>query len=186
MSSYKLIPWSSELDLTEFYRSAAERGFVNNSSQQMLVDCFKKEKDWEVWLLYYNNIAVGSVAAHTLDILPNSVRICTRTCVFSNLLPRNHIRSIRYTCQEHQNVTAQFYIPQCIEWAGLDKDLYITSHPSDVGTQRLVHNIYCPSLVETGALERTCDIEYRGHLQTFWKLNIPVFLKQLNQRPRWN
>ena len=185
MYYYKLIPWSDELDLTEFYAIAQHKGFENNSSKKMLVDCFESEREKQTWIFYYNNIAAGSVAAHSLDILPNAYRICARTCVFTDLLPFHQLRGLRYTCQQHQNITAQFFIPQCIEWAGRDKDLYITSHPSSVGTQKLVHNIYCPALVKTGALERTCELEYRGHLQTFWKLNVDVFYEQLNQLPRW-
>ena len=186
MSSYNLVRWTPELDLTEFYKSAKHRGFVNNASQKMLVDTLTREERWAVWILYYNGQAVGSVGAHSLpEMGPEAYRICTRTCVFTNMLPFQQLRGLKYTCQQHQNITAQFFIPACIEWAGKDNTLYITSHPSDVGTQRLVHNIYCPALVETGALECTCELEYRGHLQTFWKLNVPVFTKQLNSLPRW-
>jgi len=182
---YSLVKWNPKLDLTEFYAEAERRGFVNNSSQKMLVDSLTKEREWCVWILYYNNKAVGSVGAHSLPELgPNAYRICTRTCVFTDLLPYHQLRALTYTIKQHQNITAQFFIPACIEWAK-DSDLYISSHPSDVGTQRLVHKIYCPALVETGALERTCELEYRGHLQTFWKLNVDVFYQQLNQLPRW-
>jgi hypothetical protein len=151
----------------------------------MLIDCFDSEREKQLWIFYYNKIAAGSVEAHSLDILPNAYRICARTCVFTDLLPFHQLRSLKYTCQQHQNITAQFFIPQCIEWAGRNKDLYITSHSSPTGTQKLVHNLYCPALVKTGALERTCELEYRGHVQTFWKLNVDVFDKQLNQLPRW-
>jgi len=182
---YSLVEWTPDLDLTEFYAEAELRGFVNNSSQQMLIDSLTKEREWCVWIFYYNNKAVGSVGAHSLPELgPNAYRICTRTCVFTDLLPYHQLRALTYTIKRHQNITAQFFIPVCIEWAK-DADLYISSHPSDVGTQRLVHKIYCPALVETGALERTCELEYRGHLQTFWKLNVDVFYEQLNQLPRW-
>jgi len=182
---YSLVKWAPDLDLTEFYAEAERRGFINNASQQMLVDSLTKEREWCVWILYYNNKAVGSVGAHSLPELgPNAYRICTRTCVFTDLLPYHQLRALTYTIKQHQNITAQFFIPACIEWAK-DSDLYISSHPSDVGTQRLVHKIYCPALVETGALERTCELEYRGHLQTFWKLNVDVFYQQLNQLPRW-
>ena len=182
---YSLVKWSPDLDLTEFYAEADRRGFVNNASRQMLIDSLTKEREWCVWILYYNNMAVGSVGAHSLPELgPNAYRICTRTCVFTDLLPYHQLRALTYTIKQHQNITAQFFIPACIEWAK-DADLYISSHPSDVGTQRLVHKIYCPALVETGALERTCELEYRGHLQTFWKLNVDVFNQQLNQLPRW-
>jgi hypothetical protein len=75
-------------------------------------------------------------------------------------------------------------MPVCIEWAG-NSDMYITSHPSEVGTQRLVHNIWAPSLEKTGVLTRAFEKEYRGQLQTFWKLNPEVFLDQLSKVKRW-
>lgn len=183
--SFKIIEWSSDLNLTSFYAEAEKRGFHNNASQKMLVDCFTNEKEKQVWILLYNNNPVGSVAAHSLDILPNAYRICARTCVFTDKLPFHQLRSLNYTCQQHQNITAQFFIPKCIEWAGKDKDMYITSHASEIGTQRLVHNIYCPALEKTGVLAKEMEIEYRGHLQTFWKINVDVFYHQLNLLPRW-
>jgi hypothetical protein len=48
-----------------------------------------------------------------------------------------------------------------------------------------VHNIYAPSLVKTKVLTKAFDKEYRGHIQTFWKLNPDEFLEQLNSYPRW-
>lgn len=177
---YKIIPWTPELDLADFYAEAARRGFVNNSSQQAMIDCFSKEREWCVWILYYNDQAVGSVAAHSID---EGYRICARTCVFSDMLPVNTIRT-RNQIATHQHYTAQFFMPACIEWVG-NKDMYITTHPSSVGTQRLVHTIWGPSLEKTGALTRAFDKEYRGHVQTFWKLNTSVFLEQLGKVERW-
>ena len=60
---------------------------------------------------------------------------------------------------------------ECIEWAG-NSNLYITSHKGDIGTQRLVHEIYCPALAKTGVLSLEQEITYRGHVQSFWKLNV--------------
>lgn len=179
---YKIIPWSPYLDLTEFYAEADRRGFVNNASQKAMIDCFRKEREWCVWILYYNDVAVGSVAAHSID---EGYRICARTCVFSDLLPLNTIRT-RNQIETHQHITAQFFMPACIEWAGNNSDMYITTHPSDVGTQRLVHNIWGPSLEKTGVLTRSFDKQYRGHLQTFWKLNTDVFLEQLGKVKKWH
>lgn len=183
---FNMIEWSEDLDLGEFYQEAAKRGFENNSNRNILFDCFKKERQKAVWMLYYNNKPVGSVAAHSLDILgENAFRICARTCVFTDMIPIDHVRTRRKTIQEHQNVTAQFYIPKCIEWAGKDADLYISTNESPVASQRLVHKIYCPALMETGAIESSQQIFYRGHEQTFWKLNPEVFLEQLDRFGRW-
>ena len=177
---YKVIPWSSELDLSAFYKEADKRGFVNNNSQQTMIDCFRNEKEWQVWILYYNDIAVGSVAAHSID---EGYRICARTCVLTDLIPTSTLRT-RNQIINHQHVTAQFLMPACIEWVG-NNDMYITSHPSEVGTQRLVHKIWGPALESTGALTRAFEKNYRGHVQTFWKLNKDVFLEQLNKVPKW-
>jgi hypothetical protein len=178
---YKIIPWSEDLDLEEFYKEAGARGFVNNSSQKAMVDCFRSEARWNVWILYYNNRAVGSVAAHTIGDL--GYRICARTCVLTNHLPKITLRTLNQI-KTHQHVTAQFFMPACIEWVG-DHDMYITSHASEVGTQRLVHNIWGPALESTGVLTRAFEHQYRGHKQTFWKVNKEVFLDQLSKVKRW-
>jgi hypothetical protein len=107
-------------------------------------------------------------------------RICARTCILSDLLPLNTLRT-RNQIITHQHVTAQYLMPACIEWAPPWEDLYITSHPSEVGTQRLVHTVWGPSLEKTGVLTRAFEREYRGHVQTFWKLNVKVFLDQLSK-----
>jgi hypothetical protein len=177
---YKIIPWSDDLDLTEFYAEASRRGFVNNSSQETMIDCFRNEHKWCVWILYYGDKAVGSVAAHSII---EGYRICARTCVLTNLLPTTTLRT-RNQIINHQHITAQFFMPACIEWVG-DNDMYITTHPSEVGTQRLVHTVWGPSLEKTGVLTRAFEREYRGHLQTFWKLNTNVFLTQLKENKKW-
>lgn len=180
---YKLVKWTPDLDLTEFYAECERRGFVNNANQKMLVNSISNEREWCVWVLYYNNKAVGTVGAHTLDMFPNAVRICVRTCAFTDMLPTPSLRT-RVGITSHQHVTAQFFMPVCIEWAG-DRDMYITSHDSDVGTQRLVHTVWGPTLEMTGVLSNAGAYDYRGHKQTFWKLNKQVFIEQLNREPRW-
>lgn len=182
---YKIIPWNESLDLTEFYSKALSKGFVNNSSQKMLVDCFNSEKEKQVWVLYFNNKPVGTVAAHSLNFLgENSYRICARTCVFSDELPLTSLRTLK-GITTHQNVTAQFFIPVCIEWAGPTKDLYISSNQSTEASQRLVHTIFCPALEKTENLTYAGDYVYRGHVQSFWKLNVEKFYNDLNKYGRW-
>jgi hypothetical protein len=184
---YKIVPWNKDLDLSNFYQDAEKRGFFNNASEKMLIGSFKNEKEKQVWILYYNDEPIGSVAAHSLDIFSdqNSYRIAARTCVFSDKLPLTSLRTPKQII-EHQHVTAQLLIPACIEWAGIDKNLYITSHPSPVGTQKLVHNIFCPLLERSGVLKKIVDKDYRGHVQTFWKLEPQLFLDQLNKFGRWS
>ena len=186
LKMYKLIPWNADMDLSDFYRRAEEKGYKNNNSQKSLVDCFDHEQEKQVWILYHNDTAVGSVAAHSFDEMgPNSYRICARTCVLTDQTPITHLRTVKKTIQQHQNITAQYYIPQCIGWAGPSKNLYITSNESATGSQRLVHNIYCPALEKIGTLSNAGVIEYRGIEQTVWKLDVFKFFQQMSLLPRW-
>jgi len=183
---YKIIPWSEELDLSSFYTEAEKRGFKNNSSRKMLIDSFKKEKDWAVWILYYNNSPVGSVAAHSFDDVMgvNSYRIAARTCVFSDKLPLSSLRT-RNQIVTHQHVTSQFLIPICIEWAPKGSRLYITSNESEVGTQKLVHRIFAPAMEASGQMKRIKDVFYRGTQQTVWEIFPDKFYQELNKGIRW-
>lgn len=185
---YKVIPWTPELDLTEFYATADAKGFVNNASQKMLVDSLAKEKEWCVWILYYNNRAIGSVGAHSFpEMGDNAYRIAARTCVFTDQLLGpygNALRTIS-VITKHQNPTAQFLIPTCIEWAPSGANLYITSNESSVGTQRRVHNIFGPALERMGVMQRVKELYYRGTEQTVWQLFQDKFYQELNKHPRW-
>lgn len=181
--TYKIIPWSPDIDLSEFYSQAEARGFTNNSSQHMLVDCFKNEHKKQIWILYYNDVAVGSVAAHSFPEM-NGYRIAARTCVFSDLIPTPSLRT-RNQIVTHQHVTSQFLIPTCIEWCPKGSRLFITSNENDAGTQRLVHRIFGPAMEETGQMKNVCDLFYRGTKQTVWELFPDKFYEQLNKYPRW-
>jgi hypothetical protein len=185
---YKVVEWTPSLDLSEFYAEATARGFENNSSQKALVDCFKNETYKQVWILYFNNEAVGSVAAHSFpEMGENSYRIAARTCVFTDKLSGTYGSALRTisVITHHQNPTAQFLIPACIAWVPADANLYITSNESSVGTQRRVHNIFGPALERKGLMKRITEINYRGHTQTVWQIFPDKFLKDLENYPKW-
>lgn len=183
----KLIPWSEDLNLDEFYAEAARRGFDNNSSQKKMIDCLRNEREWAAWILYQDDNAIGSVAAHSFDDImgPDSYRICVRTCVLPHTRRSNGVDTARNAIAKHQNVTSQFFIPKCIEWAGEDKNLYITSNENSAGSQRMVHTIFFPTLAKTGVMKRVTDVFYRGTNQTVWQINVEQFLKELELYPRW-
>ena len=183
---YKIVPWTEDLDLFKFYQEADKRGFKNNSSKEMLIDSFRNEKEWAVWILYYNDEAVGSVAAHSFDDImgPGSYRIAARTCVFTDKLSRNTLRT-RNQIVTHQHATSQFLIPACIKWAPTDSRLFITSNENEVGTQRLVHKIFGPAMEETGQMKRIKDVFYRGTNQTVWEIFPVRFYEKLNKHPKW-
>ena len=184
---FTLIPWTEDLDLDEFYAEAARRGFDNNSSQKKMIDCLRNEKEWAAWILYQDNKAIGSVAAHSFDNImgPNSYRICVRTCILPHERKYKAVISARRAIAEHQNLTSQFFIPKCVEWAGEDKNLYITSNENSSGSQRLVHTIFFPTLAKTGVMTKVGDVFYRGSDQTVWQLNTEQFLKELVIAPKW-
>lgn len=182
---YKIIPWSKELDLTDFYKIAESKGFVNNSSQKAMIDCFHNETEWQVWILYYNGQAVGSVAAHSFpEMGDNAYRIAARTCVFTDMIPTDTLRT-RNQIITHQHITGQFLIPACIEWAPQGSKLYITSNENEAGTQRLVHRIYGPAMESSGQMKRIKNIFYRGTEQTVWELFPDKFYAELNKNKRW-
>jgi hypothetical protein len=140
---------------------------------------------WQVWLLYYNEIIVGSIAAHSLEelgVLGDAYRIAARTCTFDDLIgQRKTLRTPNTIIAKHQNLTAQFLLPLCIEWAGKDKNLYISSNENDTGTQKYVHRLYCPGLKKVNVLEESIELEYRGAIQSFWRMNVPEFYRQMEE-----
>jgi len=182
---FEIVPFSDDLDLEEFYEKAKAKGYVNNSSRFWLKDCFRNEEESETWILYYNNKPVGSVAAHSFpEMGANSYRIAARTCIFTDEIDTISLRT-RNQIITHQHATGQFLIPACIEWAGRNNNLYITSNNLEAGSQRLVHTIYFPSMEKSGQVTNCGEIEYRGAIQTVWKLNVDKFYEELEKHGRW-
>lgn len=183
----KLVEWDPKLNLNDFYRTAESKGFLNNSSQHVMVDCFRKEERWNVWILYQDDKAVGSVAAHTFDDVmgDGSYRILSRVCVFPEItaLEKGLVSPFK-RIQTHQHVTDQYYMPQCIEWANTDK-LYATSNDSKVGKQNLVHKVYFPTLQEMGIAKKVKDVFYRGIEQTVWQIFPDKFYESVSKYPSW-
>jgi hypothetical protein len=183
---FKLVEWSEQLDLTEFYNEAAARGFVNNSSQKAMIDCFKNEGEFKAWILYHGDKAVGSGAAHSFnDVMgSNTYRIGARTCTFAEARPA-HIGTLNQVVSQHQTLTAQFFIPKHIEWVANRGNVYVTSHDSSAASHRKVHRTYFPALAKIGTLTYIRDVMYRGSMQSVWQLHPDVFLDQLSKSKRW-
>lgn len=182
---FKVIEFSEDLDLEEFYAKAQSRGYTNNVSKFWIKDCFRNEEKYQSWILFYNGKPVGSVAAHSFpEMGEHAFRIAARTCVLTDEINTHSLRT-RNQIITHQHATAQFLIPVCIEWAGPNNDLYITSNELEKGSQQLVHRIYFPSMEKSGQVQKVCKLDYRGAIQTVWKLNVERFYEELNKRPRW-
>lgn len=186
-SNYKMIPFSIDLDLTSFYEEAERRGYYNNTSSKVMVDCFRNEREKQVWILYDNDNPIGSVGAHSFDDVmgPNSYRILTRVCSFGNARPSKGMLTARRLAIEHQTFNDQFFLPTCIEWAGAQNNLYVTSNEESVGNQRLVHKIYFPTLEKIGIAKRIKDVYYRYTYQTVWQIFPDKFYENLNKYERW-
>lgn len=184
---FNLVEWSPTLDLTEFYKEAERRGFVNNSSQRVMIDCFKNEKEWNAWILYQNDKPVGSVAAHSFnDVMgENSYRILTRVCTFAEARKSTGLITPKRLVAEHQNLTDQFLLPKCIEWVNGRGRMFATSNASKEASQRLVHSYYFPTLAKLGIVSKIKDVHYRSTDQTVWEIHPEQFLENLKRYPRW-
>jgi hypothetical protein len=181
---YKIVPWTEDLDLTKFYAEAEQRGFVNNASQRAMIDCFRNESEWAAWILYQDDKAVGSVAAHSFTPMgSNAYRVLARTCTFGTARQNGGLITPRKLIAEHQNLTDQFLLPACINWA--KGELYSTSNESGIASQRLVHRHYFPTLAKLGIVERVCEMNYRNTDQTVWRIYPDKFLTNLELYPRW-
>lgn len=183
---HKLIEWDKSLDLSDFYAEATRRGFVNNSSQHAMIDCFRNEREWNVWILYNGERAVGSVAAHSFDdVMPGGYRILTRVCTFAEERQGKGLITPKRLVAEHQNLTDQFLLPQCIEWVAGRGRMFATSNASKEASQRLVHSYYFPTLAKIGIVSKIKDVHYRHTDQTVWEIHADKFLENLERYPRW-
>jgi len=183
---YKTVEWHEGLDLTNFYNEASRRGFVNNSSQKAMIDCFRNEREWNAWILYNNNNAVGSVAAHSFDdVMPGGYRILTRVCTFAEERKGAGLITPKRLVAEHQNLTDQFLLPQCIEWVAGRGRMFATSNASKEASQRLVHSYYFPTLAKLGIVSKIKDVHYRHTDQTVWEIHPEKFFANLERFERW-
>ena len=185
--AFKLVPYSNDLNLETFYQTANQKGFVNNSTKKMLVDSLSQEDRYQVWMLLWNDKVIGSTAAHSFpEMGPDSYRIACRICTFTDELPKEYqVVRTRDTIRNHQTTTQQFFQPAGIRWAGENKNYYVTTNENAEGTQRLVHSIVAPTLESVGVYTRVKDMDYRGTLQTVWRVNADVYFKQLEQVKQW-
>ena len=174
------------MDLSFFYELCLKKGFMNNSSHLRLIDTFKQQRFYKLWILFYNNLPVGTTAAHDFDDVmgENSYRICVRTCLLSEMLPIKHVRT-KDGIVNHQNIVSQIFIPVTLGALPNGSKCYITSSDKDEASMKKVNGIWTKLLSRQGVLEKVKDVFYRGTNQTVWLLNNQQFFKQLDQSARW-
>lgn len=183
---FKLVEWHKDLELSEFYTEADRRGFKNNSSQKAMIECFHNEREWNAWILYNDNRPIGSVAAHSFDdVMPGGYRILTRVCTFAEERKDKGLITPKRLVAQHQNLTDQFLLPQCIEWVAGRGRMFATSNASKQASQRLVHSYYFPTLAKLGIVEKIKDVHYRHTDQTVWEIHPDKFYENLGKYERW-
>jgi len=70
----RLIEFDEDLDLSFFYEECKKEGLKNNSSQNRIYDKFKVYDKHMTWILYNNELPVGSTVAHSFDDYENQIR----------------------------------------------------------------------------------------------------------------
>ena len=179
-------PWNEKMDLSEFYSLAKQKGFINNSNQKIMIDCFRNEKEWMAWILFKKEKPIGSVVAHSFDDVmgEKSFRILARTCVLDGVVGSG-LTTAKKAIQQHQNITDQYLFTKCLEWVGDRGRIYATSNTSKFASQKLVHNIYFPTLEKLGIVTKVKDVRYRYTDQTVWEIHKNKFFENLARYPRW-
>lgn len=187
---WKLETYNNQ-DLTDWFKAAEQKGYYNNSNPKLLFSYLDTEEDAKLFLLYYKDRVVGNVAVHkltTLGILgKDAYRIAARLCVISDLIDGDRgftsLRSVNGKIN-HDHVSAQFLYPACIEYAGRNKPLYISSIDDPVASQRAIHRRWAPYWHRMGILDAPIELEYRKKFQSFWKFNVEKFYSTLKEQ-RW-
>ena len=112
MSMWKLEIYNGTQDLEQWFKDAAAKNYVNNSSQEMLFERLQTEKNTTLFLLYNNDRIVGNFVTHKLHSLgilgANAHRIAARMCVINDHIqgPRKitGMRSLNENnCHDHIN-----------------------------------------------------------------------------------
>lgn len=179
----KLVEFDENLNLQSFYDECTKRGLVNNNSQDRIYDSFKRYEKFKTWIMFKDDSPIGSVVAHSFeDYKPNSYRILARTCVLSDKSPLKFIRTIK-NLKEHQHIMGRYYVPKCIEFCGVDSEIYMTTHPENTGTMKAVHKILMKVWGDKGLVEKVDEIYYRNSLQTVWKVNGRKLLDDIKKYP---
>jgi hypothetical protein len=185
--TYRIVEYTPELDLSEFYAEADKRGYENNNSQKAMFDCFRNEREWMGWMLEYNGKYIGGVCGHSFDDVmgPDSYRIFARTCVITELTHRPSFYT-RNTCiVQQQCAAAQFFVSIALQYFGKDKKFYATSNTNFVGNQQRVNRVWFPIQEKLGRFDFVKTQFYRGCDQNIWQLNIAEWEKSLSMYEQW-
>jgi hypothetical protein len=182
---FSIVEFNKNIDLTEFYKQCNLKGFYNNCNEDVLHNNMIHFNDFKVFLLYFNDRCIGSVGLHSLEELgilgDNAYRIAVRTCILSHLIDGNRLLKVQnYSKAPMNHYASQFLITACINYAS-GKPMYISTNDSKVGAQNKVHRTWAKIMNQQGYISDPIDLEYRGKIQSFWKLNEEFYMKNLRE-----
>ena len=177
--SYSVVEFSGvDQPLQDFMDECARRGLENNSTIEKL-NLFKSQPRNVLFLLKKDERVVGTFGAHTLSLFDNAYRICARACVLTDHTEHNSLRTVNQI-KTHQNVLARYGLDACIKWVNdPNANIYISTHPSEVGAMKLMHRIVLPAFEKTGFVQCVGDHLYMKHVQTFWKVFPEKYYEQI-------
>ncbi len=183
----KLVEFDEDLDLSFFYEECKKEGLKNNSSQNRIYDKFKVYDKHMTWILYNNHFPVGSTVAHSFDDYEKgSFRIMATTCILSKYSTFNtNYGRMGYLAgfKKHFHPSARFFVPACIDWCGINSNMYITTHPEKTGQMKKVHGLIMKLWEGMKLVTKVDEIDYRNSKQTVWRFDAKEFLKQLDKYP---
>jgi len=173
---YTVKEYHPKMDLNQFYEEARKRNYHNNDSYESMIKPFEDLPDTKIFILYYNNRVVGTSISHPFL---NGYRIFTRLCVFIDM---THFQGC-WTPQifkRHQHVTPQIFFR---EHSKLKGPLYFTTHSENTGKMTSMHRSVTKWLEECEIINWWGDINYRGCVQSVWKVNTQKWLNDMNKYP---
>jgi hypothetical protein len=170
-------------ELEQFMSISRERGLVNNATIEDLYR-YRRERESVLFLLSNEQGIMGTFGAHSMDIFPDSYRICARACILTDKTERSSLRT-RNQILKHDNVLARFGLHYCTQWVLKQNPaakIFITTHPSEVGAMELMHRIVCPIFERAGLVQNYGDHEYYKHVQRFWLFKPEKYYEQINEQ----
>lgn len=183
---FSIKEFSDQIDLTDFYSKAYEKGYYNNCNQTVLHDNMQHFNDYKTFLLYWDDVVVGSVCLHSLEELnilgENAYRIGARTCVFNELIGGAQKHKVHnYNHRPLNHATAHILLPMCIKYCGLDTPMYISTNNSKIGSQIKVSRVWAKVMSRHGYIYDPVELDYRNNFQTFWKVNAKKWIDDLKE-----
>ena len=178
-NNFEIKPQKLDKPIKEFMAECKRRGLHNNDNLPSLL-AFRKHKRHVMFMLKQDEKIIGTFGAHSLHLFENAYRICVRACVLTDQTEHRSLRMVNQI-RTHQNLLAKYGLDACIKWVDdPTANLYISTHPSEIGAMALMHRIVLPEFAKSGLVERVGDFKYYGVVQTFWKVFPEKYYEQIS------